>query len=97
MALCSNGELNTSKAKLRGANYPRGKSKDKAVLLSELQSCKRAKSLLTEMHTPDIVCVCVHTAVVDRTTVTWRGQRGHTHESQAVAQLLMQRSQGSHT
>ncbi len=68
--LCSNGELNTSKAKLRGANYPREKSKDQAVLLSELQSCERAKLLLTEMHTPYIVCVCEHTAVVGRTTVT---------------------------
>ncbi len=56
--------------------------------MSELQSCKRAKLLLTEMHTPYIVCVCVHTAVVGHTTVTWRGQRGHTHESQAVLQLL---------
>ncbi len=27
MRPCSNGELNTSKAKLRGANYPREKSK----------------------------------------------------------------------
>ncbi len=79
--------MNTAKAKLRGANYPREKSKT-SVLLTELQSCKRAKLLLTEMHTPYIVCVCVHTAVVGRTTVTRRGQRGHTHESQAVAQLL---------
>ncbi len=56
--------------------------------MTELQSCKRAKLLLTEMHTPIIECVCVHTAVVDRTTVTRRGHRGRTHESQAVAQLL---------
>ncbi len=56
--------------------------------MTELQSCKRAKLLLTEMHTPYIACVCVHTAVVGRTTVTWRCHRGHTHESQAVAQLL---------
>ncbi len=54
--------------------------------MTELHSCKRAKLLLTEMHTPYIVCV--HTAVVGRTTVTWRGRRGHTYESQAAAQLL---------
>ncbi len=57
--------------------------------MTELQSCKRAKLLLTEMHPPYIVCVCVHTAVVGRTTVTSRGHRGHTHESQAFAQLLL--------
>ncbi len=56
--------------------------------MTELQSCKRAKLLLTEMHTPYIVCVSVHTAVIGHTTVTRRGHRGHTHESQAVAQLL---------
>ncbi len=56
--------------------------------MTELQSCQRAKLLLAEMHTPYIVCVCVHTAVVGRTTVTRRGHSGHTHESQAVAQLL---------
>ncbi len=56
--------------------------------MTELQSCKRAKLLLTEMHTPIIECVCVHTAVVGSTTVTRRGHRGHTHDSQAVAQLL---------
>ncbi len=31
--------------------------------MTELQSCKRAKLFLTEMHTPYIVSVCVPTAV----------------------------------
>ncbi len=56
--------------------------------MAEVQSCKRATLLLKEMHTPYIVHVCVPTAAVGRTTVTWRGHRGHTQESQAVAQLL---------
>ncbi len=68
--------------------------------MTELQSCKRAKLLLTEMHTPYIVCVCVHTAVVGRTTVTWRGHKGHTtvtHMSHRQSHnCYRERSQGSH-
>ncbi len=88
------GELSSSKAKQRGANYPREQSK---CLLTVLQSCKRAKLLLTEMHTPYLVRVCVHTAVVGRTTVTWRGNRGRTtvtHRSHRQSHnCYMERSQ----
>ncbi len=37
--------------------------------------------LFIEIHTPYIVCVCVHTAV------TWRGHRGHTTAHTGVTQL----------
>ncbi len=56
--------------------------------MTEMQSCKLAKLLLTEMHTAYIVCVCVHTAVtrevtgghtavtyMSHATVTYRGHR----------------------
>ncbi len=40
--MCSNGELNTSRAKLRGANYPRESQRQGGSLdrTAKLQACK---------------------------------------------------------
>ncbi len=63
--------------------------------MTELQICKRA-----EMHTPYIICACVHTAVTGSTAVTCRGNSGSHHchiQGSQVTQLLHAEVTGDHT